>query len=50
MRLWLLQSALRKRLLDQSRRLVLKRRDPALARSDFSELDAMAEALFAAAI
>lgn len=49
LRLGLLQSALRKRLLDQSRRLILNRRDPALAKSDFSELDAMAEALFAAA-
>ena len=49
LRLSLLQSALRKRLLDQSRRLVLNRRDPALAEPDFSELDAMAEALFSAA-
>ena len=50
LRLGLLQSALRKRLLDQSRRLVLNRRDPALAKPDFSELDAMAEVLFAAAV
>ncbi|MBX7457653.1 AHH domain-containing protein [Qipengyuania sp. 1NDH17] len=49
LRLGLLQSALRKRLLDQSRKLVLNRRDPALVKPDFSELDAMAEALFAAA-
>ncbi len=48
-RLGMLQNALRKRLLDQSRRLVLNRRDPVQGKPDFSELDAMAEALFRSA-
>ena len=48
MRLLLLQSALRRRLQDDRRRLVLNRRDPLGRGYDFSELDAMAEALWKA--
>ena len=49
MRLALLQRALRRRLLDTRRRaLVLNRRDPLGQGFDFAELDAMAEALWAA--
>jgi len=44
----LLQAALRRQLLDQQRRLVLSRKDPLGAGFDFAELDAMAEALWAA--
>ena len=47
-RLSLLQRALRRRLFERSRRTVLNRRDPALARQDFDQLDAMAELLWAA--
>ena len=46
MRLFLLQSALRKRLLDQRRRIVLNRKDPLGTGFDFTELDAMAETLW----
>ena len=46
MRFGLLQRPLRKRLLDQSRRIILNRRDPVARGPDFSELDAMAEVLF----
>lgn len=49
MRLGLLQKALRRRLLDQSRPLLLNARDPAACRPDFTHLDAMAEALWNAA-
>lgn len=49
MRLSLLQRALRQRLLDQSRPLLLNQRDPLAAAPDFTELDAMAEELWAAA-
>lgn len=49
MRLGLLQKALRRRLLDQSRPLLLNTRDPAACRPDFTHLDAMAEALWNAA-
>ncbi|MBX7540388.1 AHH domain-containing protein [Qipengyuania sphaerica] len=49
LRLGLLQNALRKRLLDQSRPLLLNRRDPVAAKPDFTLLDAMAEALWSAA-
>lgn len=48
MRLHLLQSALRRQLLAERRRLLLNRRDPLGTGFDFSELDAMAEALWAA--
>lgn len=44
-----LQNALRRRLLDQSRPIMLNRKDPALCEPDFSELDVMAEALWSAA-
>jgi hypothetical protein len=47
-RLALLQSALRKRLLDDRRRIVLNRKDPLGTGFDFSELDTMAEALWSA--
>lgn len=47
MRLALLQRALRRRLLDDRRRLVLNRRDPLGAGFDFAALDAMAERLWA---
>ena len=45
----LLQQTLRKSLLDQSRPILLNRRDPCATTPDFSELDDMAEALWAAA-
>lgn len=49
MRLALLQSALRRRLLASlGRRMLLNRRDPGGNAVDFSELDAMAEALWGA--
>lgn len=48
MRLALLQSALRRRLLAECRRLVLNRKDPLGSGFDFTELDAMAEALWQA--
>ncbi|MXO50211.1 hypothetical protein GRI42_02715 [Erythrobacter gaetbuli] len=48
-RLQLLQKALRRRLLDEARPLLLNRRDPVAADLDFSDLDAMAEALWSAA-
>jgi len=47
-RLALLQSALRKRLLYERRRLILNRNDPLGTGFDFTELDAMAEALWRA--
>lgn len=46
--LGLLQSALRRGLLAERRRFVLHRRDPLGSGFDFTELDAMAEALWAA--
>ncbi|WP_241255156.1 AHH domain-containing protein [Altererythrobacter sp. BO-6] len=46
MRLALLQSALRRRLLDERRRMVLNRNDPLGTGFDFTELDAMAEMLW----
>ncbi len=46
MRLALLQSALRKRLLSEQRRMILNRKDPLGTGFDFTELDAMAEALW----
>jgi A nuclease family of the HNH/ENDO VII superfamily with conserved AHH len=45
-RLELLQCALRRRLLDQQRRLKLNRRDPLGSGVDFSEIDAMAAQLW----
>lgn len=48
MRLGLLQTALRKRLLSERRRMILNRKDPLGTGFDFSELDAMAEALWEA--
>lgn len=48
MRLHLLQGALRRQLLAQRRRVVLNRKDPLGTGFDFTELDAMAEALWAA--
>ncbi len=48
MRLHLLQAALRRQLLAERRRVLLNRRDPLGAGFDFAELDAMAEALWAA--
>jgi A nuclease family of the HNH/ENDO VII superfamily with conserved AHH len=48
MRLQLLQDALRRQLLAERRRMLLNRRDPLGTGFDFSELDAMAEALWAA--
>ncbi|QUL38841.1 AHH domain-containing protein [Erythrobacter sp. JK5] len=48
MRLFLLQTALRRRLLHQRRRIILNRKDPLGAGFDFAELDAMAEALWVA--
>ncbi|MBI1403764.1 MAG: hypothetical protein GC147_11190 [Porphyrobacter sp.] len=48
MRLQLLQDALRRQLLAERRRVVLNRKDPLGAGFDFTELDAMAEALWAA--
>lgn len=47
-RLSLLQRALRRRLMDQQRRLRLNRRDPLGAGVDFTELDAMAALLWPA--
>lgn len=47
-RLVLLQSALRQRLLDERRRMVLNRKDPLGTGFDFSELDAMAAELWKA--
>lgn len=46
MRLTLLQNALRRRLLDEQRRMLLNRNDPLGTGFDFSELDAMAESLW----
>lgn len=46
--LGLLQDALRRGLLAERRKLVLNRRDPLGTGFDFSELDAMAETLWAA--
>ncbi len=48
MRLHLLQSALRRHLLAQRRRVVLNRKDPLGTGFDFTQLDAMAETLWAA--
>ena len=48
LRLRLLQSALRRQLLAERRRVVLNRRDPLGTGFDFTELDAMAELLWAA--
>jgi hypothetical protein len=48
-RLEILQRALRRRLLDQQRRLRLNRRDPLGTGIDFAELDAMAALLWPAA-
>lgn len=48
MRLHLLQDALRRQLLAERRRMLLNRRDPLGTGFDFTELDAMAEALWAA--
>lgn len=47
LRLRLLQAALRKRLLSEQRRMILNRRDPLGTGFDFTELDAMAEQLWA---
>lgn len=47
-RLHLLQRALRRRLLDQRRRLLLNLRDPLGSGADFAELDALAEDLWPA--
>lgn len=47
LRLHLLQSALRRQLLAQRRRVLLNRNDPLGTGFDFSELDAMAESLWA---
>jgi hypothetical protein len=47
-RLGLLQRALRRRLLDQQRRMLLNRNDPLGAKADFAELDAMAALLWPA--
>lgn len=46
LRLGLLQAALRRRLLDEQRRIMLNRNDPLGQGYDFAELDAMAEALW----
>ena len=48
LRLHLLQSALRRQSLSQRRRVLLNRNDPVGTGFDFSELDAMAESLWAA--
>ena len=48
LRLRLLQSALRRRLLSQRRRMILNRKDPLGAGFDFTELDAMAQVLWEA--
>ena len=45
-RLGLLQSALRRRLLAERKRLILNKNDPLGAGFDFSELDAMADQLW----
>lgn len=47
-RLELLQRALRRRLLAERKRIILNRKDPLGTGFDFSELDAMAEALWKA--
>lgn len=47
-RLKLLQSALRRRLLNEQRRMILNKKDPLGTGFDFTELDAMAEALWSA--
>lgn len=47
-RLELLQRALRRRLLDQRRRLLLSRKDPLGAGADFTELDALVDELWPA--
>jgi len=46
MRLRLLQSALRRRLMSEQPRMILNRKDPLGTGFDFTELDAMAEALW----
>ena len=46
--LQLLQNALRRQLLAQRRRMLLNRKDPLGTGFDFTDLDAMAEALWAA--
>lgn len=48
LRLHLLQGALRRQLLAQRRRVLLNRNDPVGTGFDFSDLDAMAESLWAA--
>lgn len=48
LRLHLLQGALRRQLLAERRRVVLNRKDPLGTGFDFTELDAMAEALWGA--
>jgi hypothetical protein len=48
LRLNLLQQALRKRLLDERRRIILNKNDPLGSGYDFQELDAMAEMLWKA--
>lgn len=48
LRLSLLQSALRTRLLQERRRMILNRNDPLGTGFDFAELDAMAESLWQA--
>ncbi|NVE93686.1 AHH domain-containing protein [Altererythrobacter sp. JGD-16] len=48
MRMRLLQTALRKRLLQQENRFVLNRKDPLGYGFDFTDLDAMAEVLYGA--
>lgn len=47
-RLALLQSALRRHLLNERRRMILNRKDPLGSGFDFAELDAMAESLWKA--
>jgi len=47
MRLRLVQIALRRRLLDERKRMVLNKKDPLGTGFDFTELDAMAESLWA---
>ncbi len=49
MRLTLLQAALRRRLLEERRRMVLNRKDPLGSGYDFADLDMMSEKLFRAA-
>lgn len=48
LRLHLLQGALRRQLLSERRRILLNRKDPLGTGFDFTELDAMAEALWSA--